>query len=243
MSKEQVTAAWVVVGVSCVLAIILFTNLFGATKTFNVGTGMIDAYISSDLADSAMAGGVSTTLRMGEDINKLFFGDYSIDDTLTAVGSLTVDSAYFIYRVGGSTYATADTSYLYLSGITDDRDWVETQVTHNSYKTGSAWSTAGGDLTGTISDSAIFFSTWADNTIDTLIIRRTGTAKGAQWLDSVKVSTGNFGFRMANLKKAGATYRYILLYSTENTTAANRPTIVIFYTVESAAGQVIMIGN
>jgi hypothetical protein len=208
----------------------------GASKTFNVETGMIDAYISSDNADSAMQGGVSTTLRMGEDINKLFFGDYSMDDTLTALGTITVDSAYFIYMTGGNTYTTADTSYLYLSGVADNRDWLQTQVTHNSYKTGSAWSAAGGDLTGTISDSAVFASTWADGTIDTLIIRRDGTAQGSTWLDSVGYSTGNFGFRMANLKKAGATYRYLLVYSTENTTAGNRPSIVIFYT--EAAGPV-----
>jgi hypothetical protein len=205
---------------------------------------MIDAYISSDTPDSAMQGGVGTTLRMGEDINKLFFGDYSIDDTLATLGTITTDSAYLICVFEGGTYATADTSYLYLSGIADNRDWVETQVTHNSYKTGSAWSAAGGDLTGVISDSINMNSVhMAANVIDTLVIRRVGTAKGADWLDSVKVSTGNFGFRMANLKKVGATYRYVLVNSTENTTAAKRPTIVIFYTVESAAGQVIMMGD
>lgn len=237
-SLNRVSHKFIII-VLAVLSSLFFTctTTWGASKTFNVTTGMIDAVGSSALPDSAMYGGISTTITLTPPSWTGWFGDYSIDDTLATLGSVTVDSAYFIWMAASFAGGTGDTLWQFLVAVSDNRDWVEVQATWNSFKTGSAWTTAGGDAAGTISDSVKITSvSHPDHTWDTLTVRRTGTAYGANFLDSLKVSSGNFGFQIKQVVLGGHNYHLFDLYSTEEATASpnHKPSIVVFYTVVEA---------
>ncbi len=80
----------------------------------------------------------------------------------------------------GATFSQGDL-LMYCSALTGSEtiyayratqlDWVETQLTWNSYKTGSAWATAGGDYTTTngVNSPSVVVNNWLTWTASTLI--------------------------------------------------------------------------
>lgn len=200
-----------------------------ASKTFDVSTGLIDGYGKGNTPDSVIDVGIGTALSLN--INTptgIWFADYSINDSAATWGTITADSAFFIYTFQGTAGDAGDTMLVRLKAITWSQIFDETQATYNSRLTGTAWDTVGAGTAGVISDTTYWFSTMS-NTRDTLIIRRTGSTAGAAWLDTAKV--GSAGIKFDLTVKAGHNYHNWGINSTENTTAAYRPVIVYFYTV------------
>ncbi len=220
-------------GLILILACIgLFQQAGAASKTFDVSTGLIDGYGRGTNADSIMDGGIGSNLVLN--INTptgTWFADYSINDSAATWGTITADSAYFIYTMQGTAGNEGDTLLVRVKAITWSQLWNETQATYNSRLTSTAWDTVGAGTGGVISDTTYWFSTMS-NTRDTLIIRRTGTAAGAAWLDSAKVGSVSIKFNLT--VKAGHNYHNWTVASSENTTAGYRPVIVYFYTVSGA---------
>lgn len=159
------------------------------------------------------------------------FGAASIDDSLSAHGTITVDSMYFIYTRDRIYNSTTDSVYLWPVQVMGSRDWNEAQETWNIWKTGSSWSTAGGDTMLSIAKVDTLTAHTAD-TRDTIIVRR-GTLGGTAFLDSSKTSTGNTGFLLiARQNQIGADSKCaaIDIFSTEYATTEQRPVLIYFYT-------------
>jgi len=70
--------------------------------------------------------------------------------TTPAVDGTITSSSVWLYKIGKRTNAGSNTAELHTLTRTD---WVETQLTWNIYKTGSNWTSAGGDYTATVIDS------------------------------------------------------------------------------------------
>ena len=210
------------------------------TKTFNYLTGLIDAHGRSNAANTNY--GTSVLLYNSQSFYHSFMVDYSMDDSLP--DDWTIDSIQFIYQVEGlGGYVEGEQTHLYLSAVSDNRDWTEDGLTWNSYKTGSAWTTAGGDTAGCISDTTVVdFGDLPIGTWDTITIHG-NTTYGSTYLDSVKYSTGNFGFGIANKTITGTGGELVYIRSTEYATTASRPYLIVFpsgvVTEMSDAGTVI----
>ena len=158
-------------------------------------------------------------------------GAASIDDSLSAHGTITVDSAFYIYTRDRVYYSTSDSVFLWPVQVMGSRDWNEAQETWNIWKTGSSWSTAGGDTMLAIAkvDTVLPHTT---DTRDTIIVRR-GVLGGTAFLDSSKTSTGNTGFLLIlrqNQIGSDAKVGRVDIYSTEYATTAQRPVLIYFYT-------------
>jgi hypothetical protein len=166
-----------------------------ASKTFTVATGMIDnsmdkmspttnlstysiIWMTPIVADSGFA-------------SFAHIGDPSIDDTLATLGTITVDSAFLIYTRDRIYNSTGDSIFLWPVGVMGGRDWVEAQETWTRWKTGSNWTTAGGDTTSIIAKIDTLMPHTTD-TRDTIFVRH-GVLGGTAWLDSSKTATGNTG--------------------------------------------------
>lgn len=202
--------------------------------TFDYSTGMIDAH-GRAAGNEDNNYGNNTIIYNSDFYYHAIIGDYSMDDSLST--SWTIDSGWFVWNSEGvGFYSASDTTYMYLVMVTDDRDWVELEMTWNSWNALNLWTNPGGDYLSCISDTIIITSTSHPiGTIDTISIHP-NTADGGMWLDSVKYSTGNFGFMIIN-EPVGTSTGNELVYmrSTENATVAYRPWIRIFPHISAVA--------
>jgi len=197
------------------------------TKTFDVSTGMIDAH--GFYSNPTTNYETSIYLYASQLYYHPFIVDYSMDDTL--IDSWTIDSIWLIWRSElQGNYTGNDTTFLYLSAVTDNRDWTEAGLTWNAYKSGSNWTTAGGDTAGCISDTTVLsVGTHPAGTWDTITIHA-NTTYGSDFLDSVKYSTGNFGFMLVNkaISTSGAAGNEIIYINSTEDAAAKRPYMIAF---------------
>jgi hypothetical protein len=107
-------------------------------------------------------------------------------------------------------------------------DWVESEATWNSYKSGSAWTTAGAedysnDNDTSVADLAAAITTTGYKTMDVTNCARDAVVSRSQILN-VLVWSGE------------ANSRYIITSTKENGTDANRPKLTVTYTPPGGGG-------
>ena len=219
---------------------LLMAGAVGATAvTFNVTTGMIDNSLDRSLPTTNL--GTYTQLWLvaisGDSTDgRVHIGDPSIDDALTALGTIVVDSAYLIYTRDRIYNSSGDSVFVWPVAVLADRDWVETGETWTRWKVGSNWSVPGGDSIVSIAKIDTLTSHTNDIT-DTIIIKR-GVLGGTAFLDASKTSTGNTGIiLMCRQNQIGADGKVgvVDIYSTEEATeTTKRPSLVYFYTAGEA---------
>jgi hypothetical protein len=234
-------------GRNCRQAIIIVAMLaaigppiLAASKTFTVATGMIDNCMDKTAPTSNYStySIIWMTPIVADSGFAMFahIGDPSIDDTLSTLGAIVVDSAFLIYTRDRIYYSTGDSIFLWPVGVMGGRNWIEAQETWTRWKTGSNWTTAGGDTTSIIAKIDTL-STHTADVCDTIIPRR-GVLGGTAWLDSSKTSSGNTGVIFCSREnQVGSDNKVgqIDIYSTEDATDSNRPVIIYFYTAAGGA--------
>lgn len=155
-----------------------------------------------------------------------WFGDTLLYDTLAKLGATSSDSAKYHFYLQGKLYLTAnETLYVYLAGVVGGRRSVETQQTWTIYRTGSAWTTPGGDTTGCISDTIKV-------TTSTAAGWNTFTIKNEAWLDSTLTATGCTGAVILGWLGGTTDYKgYIDIWSEQYVTDATlQPWLDVYYT-------------
>ena len=111
------------------------------------------------------------------------------------------------------------------------RDWVESQATYNSWKTGSAWSTAGcshtdDDYVSTVSDTLNFDATAAS----AYVAWPSSSQMIADVEGFINGSINNYGWRMsAPTAEQQSSNTIVKFYDSENGTEARRPKLVVVH--------------
>ncbi|MBU0686673.1 MAG: DNRLRE domain-containing protein [Candidatus Margulisbacteria bacterium] len=189
--------------------------------------------IQPSSADSYMAAAAPTT-NYGSQVSVLVYpwsasirrGIIQFDLSSIPINA-TVTSAtleLYVYATGGFDYVVN----LHRIQQSPVRDWQESSVTWNNYKTGTAWSSGGGDYSSTISGTVIWgggppYAKW-------------GTFESTQLVNDVQsfISTPatNFGWLVKGSDEAVGSSYYAYFYSNdEPTQTTKRPKLSITYDV------------
>lgn len=141
----------------------------------------------------------------------------------------TVTSATLTLYITGGTFTDHSEFYCKLLGRTD---WVESQATWNIYKTGSNWTTAGGDIQAGVSTITSYV-----DTVDTEISFSIGSLVTA----AIGLGRTNVDLVVSSINSMPILPEYdqfTNVYSSDETTAALRPKLVIVtsenYTIQAA---------
>lgn len=164
-----------------------------------------DATISSNNADTNY--GSETYLALNAAVSATWYTLIEFD-----ISSLGTNQLISVATLNLNRYPSGDdtvTIYRLLR-----TDWVEAEVTWNSYKSGSVWSTAGGDYDTLISKS--FTPAVGDNSVDVLELVRDAHARGL-----------NVELLLTSSVKE---YRYF--YSSES--ESNKPSLDITYATDTS---------
>jgi len=201
------------------------------TKTFNVGTGMIDAHGRSTEPDTKF--GASIACYSGQLYYHAWWWCPAADDSLD--DTWNIDSGRVCFTAAGQANAgTGHENYMYLAAL-EQREWDQADATWNDYDDGLEWQTPGGDIGQCISDTVVFGpGTHADGTGFSFKIHD-NTHYGETWLDSLKYPLGNHGFALV-LVPYGASAtgaEHIIVYSTEEATESRRPYMEIYPSSEA----------
>ena len=111
-------------------------------------------------------------------------------------------------------------------------DWVEAEVTWNSYSTGNGWATAGADSDGNDRDADISATVTLDGDDADDFVHWTGSTLTD---DVQKIVDGtyanNYGWLLEapTAESTGASYSFNDFYSSDHTTAVERPKLVVVY--------------
>jgi hypothetical protein len=208
--------------------IILSAGYLEDAIIFADSTGMIDAYGDGRSGHETDSNGALVYLYVSHWYYHSFMGDYSMDDSLDE--DWVIDSMLVIFQTEATAnYFSNDTTYLFLSMMADDRTWVELQLSWNNYQSGVAWDNGGGDVIGCMSDTIkVYQGSHAAGTWDTFKVH-TNTEYGEMYMDSMKVSTGNYGFGIGTEMKGTADGGEIVyIRSTEYAVSAYRPYMVVY---------------
>ena len=181
---------------------------------------------------------------------------YTVDESLSAknIGSIVVDSAIvqLTFMSIDCRFATdkSESVYVYLQGVA--KSWGEgnknasigyadTSVTWNSrwQDSGIAWSTAGGDFLGIISDSSMWdtcITIGINDTVETPFRIKRGVAVAASaWLDSML--SANYGVCAQAKGKTSSMNGMFTAGTKESGPLAMMPKITVYYTTTPLSGR------
>jgi len=235
-SGRKMTKFIRLISVSLLLALLLIpgdTEVVRADTEVTIQPSAADAFIYS--ADPNHPYGAQTTIMTYAYKTTLYImrSPIKFDIASSIPAGATITSAKLYLRYYG--YNISDGTENAIIGLhkvqqSPARDWVEAQVTWNSYKTGSAWTNAGGDFSGTASASATVPKTptgvWIEWTSDQL------KADVQDFLDN---SSTNYGWVLKDSNEGWGssppTYRIREFLSNNCGDPSLKPKLVVTYVI------------
>lgn len=173
-------------------------------------------------ADPLNVGVLDTGGKIANTYRSLLEFDIS---TLPIGATITTDSKLTLIVTGHDSGRTGQA----LSRCTrpgDASGWLEAQATYAEYKTGSAWTTPGGDIS--LTNTVAFAAPSATGTFDIGF----GTTQFRDLLIDARASRSDiFSFRLKGPEVGGVGSNYWAFNSSDNATAGNRPLLTIAYTL------------